>query len=465
MTATTTTTTTPTAAPVSKNAESALPTHATVPSRIAGPRPTTGVPFGRLVHVELRKMLDTRAGRWLLIGIGAIIAVALTIMFFNEGGQHAFGEYLQATTMPMALILPVVGILAVTSEWSQRTGLVTFGLEPRRIRIAWAKLLSALLVGVCAFALSLVLAALAHQAAITFRGITGDWSMDALVLLGAGGYVLLGIAQGVGFGMLFKNTPAAVVVFFVLPTAWSILGSMVSWLRRCRDVARHEPDDAAALRGIADGRPVGPPRHLGRRLGRRAPRRRHLAPDPRRGEVAPHHEQEVCRVPDGGTRHTSACRWGETPLSVGGVRVRLDDRVVDHLGVVGVAAGVGAAEAGADELLDLLAGLGVDALPVVEGALEHRRLHAAEQVAGDGLDERLALLVVPHLADERAGLAEVVVVLAQRVGLAHHGAVGLPALLDLTDRGRRSRGPRCSARRPGRRRGGRRPSGRPACRC
>ena len=42
--------------------------------------------------------------------------------------------------------------------------------------------------------------------------------------------MLLGIAQGVGFGMLFKNTPAAVVVFFVLPTAWSILGSMVSWL-------------------------------------------------------------------------------------------------------------------------------------------------------------------------------------------------------------------------------------------
>jgi len=164
------------------------------------------------------------------IGIGAIIAVALTIMFFNDGGEHPFGEYLQATTMPMALILPVVGILAVTAEWSQRTGLVTFGLEPRRIRVAWAKLLSALFVGVCAFALALALAALAHQAAISFRGITGDWSMDALVLLGAGGYVLLGIAQGVGFGMLFKNTPAAVVVFFVLPTAWSILGSMVSWL-------------------------------------------------------------------------------------------------------------------------------------------------------------------------------------------------------------------------------------------
>jgi hypothetical protein len=218
------------AAQASPKAESALPTTAKVPSRITGPRPTTGVPFARLMHVELRKMLDTHAGRWLLIGIAAVIAIALTIMFFNDGGQHSFEEYLQATTMPMAIILPVVGILAVTSEWSQRTGLVTFGLEPRRIRVAWAKLLSALAVGVGAFALALALAGIAHQAAITFRGITADWGIDGLVLLGAGGYVLLGIAQGVGFGMVFKNTPAAIVVYFILPTAWSILGSMVSWL-------------------------------------------------------------------------------------------------------------------------------------------------------------------------------------------------------------------------------------------
>ncbi|WP_076261303.1 ABC transporter permease [Intrasporangium flavum] len=230
-TTTTSTTSTPAAQASPKHTESALPARATVPARISGERPTTGVPFTRLVHVELRKMLDTRAGRWLLIGIAAIIAVALTIMFFNNGGQHSFGDYLQATTMPMAIILPVVGILAVTSEWSQRTGLVTFGLEPRRIRVAWAKLVSALGVGVGAFALAVALAGIAHQAAITFRGIDADWSIGGLVLLGAAGYVLLGVAQGVGFGMLFKNTPAAIVVYFVLPTAWSILGSMVSWLR------------------------------------------------------------------------------------------------------------------------------------------------------------------------------------------------------------------------------------------
>ncbi|MDC5696679.1 ABC transporter permease subunit [Intrasporangium calvum] len=217
-------------APISPTTESALPATAKVPERIPGERPTAGIPFGRLLAVELRKMVDTRAGRWLLIGIGAIIAIALTIMFFNESGHHRFEEYLQATTMPMAILLPVVGILAVTAEWSQRTGLVTYTLEPRRSRVTWAKFLGAMLAGAAAMALSIALAAVVHQAAITIQGYGGDWSIDGDTLLGASLFVLLGIAQGLGFGMLLRNTPAAIVLYFVLPTAWAILGDMVSWL-------------------------------------------------------------------------------------------------------------------------------------------------------------------------------------------------------------------------------------------
>lgn len=202
-----------------------------LPASLAGPRPRTGIPFGRLVHVELRKMLDTRAGRWLLIGIGVVIAGALTILFVQDGGEHPFGDYLQATTMPMAVLLPVVGILAVTSEWSQRTALVTFTLEARRVRVASAKVVAALLVGASAVATSFVLATAAHAAAIAFRGATGDWTMPGTAFLGAGGYVLLGLLQGVGFGMLLRNTPAAVVAYFVLPTAWSVVGSLVSQVR------------------------------------------------------------------------------------------------------------------------------------------------------------------------------------------------------------------------------------------
>ena len=215
---------------VSPTAESTLPSVARMPDPIAGERPTAGVPFRRLMGVELRKMFNTRAGRWLLIAIGAIIATTLVIMFFNESGHHRFEDYLTATVTPSAILLPVAGILAVTSEWSQRTGLVTFALEPRRSRVSWAKFLAAMLVGVAAFVLSLALAAVAHQAAITIQGYGGDWALDNNTLLGAVLFVLLGVAQGVGFGMLLRNTPAAIVLYFVLPTAWAILGEMVSWL-------------------------------------------------------------------------------------------------------------------------------------------------------------------------------------------------------------------------------------------
>ena len=199
-----------------------------LPSPIPGERPTSGIPFARLVRVELRKMLDTRAGRWLVISIGVVIAGALTILFVQSGGEHPFSDYLQATTMPMAILLPVVGIMAVTSEWSQRTALVTFTLEARRTRVAWAKTVAALFVGVVAVAFSFGLGAAAHGSAIAFRGATGDWEIASTAFLGAAGFVLLGLLQGLGFGMLLRNTPAAVVAYFVLPTAWSILGSLWS---------------------------------------------------------------------------------------------------------------------------------------------------------------------------------------------------------------------------------------------
>ena len=42
----------------------------------------------------------------------------------------------------MSLLLPVMGILLVTSEWSQRTDMTTFALEPHRSRVIMAKLVT-----------------------------------------------------------------------------------------------------------------------------------------------------------------------------------------------------------------------------------------------------------------------------------------------------------------------------------
>ena len=65
------------------------------------PRPPTldvsrprAVPFGRLVRVELRKMADTRAGRWLLISIAALTLLVLVIQLAVVLGQDLEVDFL-----------------------------------------------------------------------------------------------------------------------------------------------------------------------------------------------------------------------------------------------------------------------------------------------------------------------------------------------------------------------------------
>ena len=199
--------------------------------RIAGPRPDRPVSLARLVGVEWPKQVNTRAGFWLLVSIGLITAGVLVIMFFVGGGAHSWGDYLMATATPMSILIPIVGILAATSEWSQRTGLTTFALEPRRERVVLAKALSSLLTALATLLLSVALSAVVHQLAVSIRGVEADWSMSWAVLGGVALMIALSLAQGVGFGLALLNTPGAIVAYLVLPTVWSILGELVSWLR------------------------------------------------------------------------------------------------------------------------------------------------------------------------------------------------------------------------------------------
>ena len=50
------------------------------------------MPFGRLVRVELRKLADTRAGRWLLISIAALTLLVLVIQMAVVLGQDLHAE-------------------------------------------------------------------------------------------------------------------------------------------------------------------------------------------------------------------------------------------------------------------------------------------------------------------------------------------------------------------------------------
>lgn len=190
---------------------------------------TPAVPFTRLVSVELRKSLDTRAGRWFTATIVALcLAVVVIYVFAAPEGATDFGDVVGVSGAVLGYFLPVLLILMVTSEWSQRTGLTTFTLEPRRGRVVGAKFCAGLVLGAALIAVAAGVAALG-----TVVG-GGGWSLTADILVK--GFVvanLVGIVVGFAIGMLVMNSAAAIVIYFiyslVLPIAVGILSAFQEW--------------------------------------------------------------------------------------------------------------------------------------------------------------------------------------------------------------------------------------------
>ena len=103
-----------------------------------------GVPLSRIVNVELRKMFDTRSGFWLMASIGILSLLAtIGVILFLPDENLAYGAFSAAVGVPMTILLPIMAILSVTGEWSQRTGLITFTLVPHRSQIILGKAIAA----------------------------------------------------------------------------------------------------------------------------------------------------------------------------------------------------------------------------------------------------------------------------------------------------------------------------------
>jgi ABC-type transport system involved in multi-copper enzyme maturation permease subunit len=181
--------------------------------------------FPHLVLVELRKAVDTRAGRWLLVAILALTAAAIgLVLAVGDESQHTMPDLLSYAATPQSFLLPVLGILLVTSEWTQRTALVTFALTSSRSLVVSAKIVAALLL-----ALAAVVGAVIVAAAATVAGGNGEGFAEVTVatyLLFAA-LQLLNVLMGVAFGLLLLNTPAAISIFFILPVVSSLVFTTV----------------------------------------------------------------------------------------------------------------------------------------------------------------------------------------------------------------------------------------------
>jgi ABC-2 type transport system permease protein len=222
---------------------------------------TPRVPFTRLVSVELRKLADTRAGRWLLISIAALTLLVLVIQMWVVVAQNTsvtFNDFLQGMNTPMGILLPVLGVLSVTSEWSQRTAMVTFTLEPSRVRVIGAKLVSLLLISVLALIVGLVLAAFAN---VLYGALSGDPVVWGSVGKLSFYYLLLyifGMATGFAFGALFLNSPAGIVVYFVysfvFPGLFAIGASLMDWFKNLQPWIDFNTDQGGLIDGTIQGK-------------------------------------------------------------------------------------------------------------------------------------------------------------------------------------------------------------------
>jgi ABC-2 type transport system permease protein len=198
---------------------------------------TARVPFARLVKVELRKTYDTRAGRWLL-GITAFLAVAfmavVLIVVLIQDEPVKLDDFIGIANFTSGFLLPVLGIMLVTSEWSQRTAMVTFTLEAHRGRVVAAKLVAGLL-------LALIVSVVATLSALVFNALyavmhgNADWHLGFLPLLGFLFAQAIAMMTGFAFATLFLNTPASIVVYFayalILPTIFGVAAEFLEWFR------------------------------------------------------------------------------------------------------------------------------------------------------------------------------------------------------------------------------------------
>lgn len=205
------------------------------PPPVPAPRTTLDVSgtsrptFLRLVGVEWRKMLDTRAGIWLLAITAALLAllsaVVLLVVALADATPPTANDWLNILTIPVSMLVPVMAITIVTQEWSQRTAMITFALEPSRLRVVLAKLVAVMALGGATVVLALALGVVGNVVGAALAGTDADWN----VTVGAFGWALatqiLYLLMGFGFGLLLLSSPAALALYYVY--VWILEGGVI----------------------------------------------------------------------------------------------------------------------------------------------------------------------------------------------------------------------------------------------
>jgi ABC-2 type transport system permease protein len=196
----------------------------------------TPIPLSRVVRVELRKMFDTRSGFWLIasIAITGLLATIATIAFAPDQ-DLTYYTFAKAIGFPITVILPMVALLSITSEWSQRSGLTTFTYVPSRRRVVGAKTLSSVTVAVASMVFAFAVGAVGNVVGSTIAGTQMVWDLSvghaATIVLGN----LVSLLTGTMIGMLLRSSAGGLVTYFVVtllvPNLSGLLATSQDWFK------------------------------------------------------------------------------------------------------------------------------------------------------------------------------------------------------------------------------------------
>jgi ABC-2 type transport system permease protein len=197
------------------------------------------IPFRTVLGVELRKAFDTRSGFWLMATIAAAGLLATgAVLAFASDSDLTYDNFAAAIGVPMTILLPVVAILAVTGEWSQRAGLTTFTLVPHRGRVIRAKLVVTLGIGLASMALALAVGALGNIVGTGLKGVDTTWDLSFTSILYIVGADLIGMIVGFMLGVVTRNSAGAIVGYFtywfVVPTLSMVLAANQAWFEKAQ---------------------------------------------------------------------------------------------------------------------------------------------------------------------------------------------------------------------------------------
>jgi ABC-2 type transport system permease protein len=212
---------------------------------IAAAIPVDRVTQRRVARSEWTKLRSLRSTRWallaslgLLIGIGVLACVVFESRWphLSQSDRHNFHP-LQANLAGVnfaQLAIGVLGVLAITAEYS--TGMIrsTFSAVPKRLPVLWGK---ALVFGAVAFAVSLpaiFIVFFVGQAILSGQQINIGISHPGVLraLFGAALFLTVMGLFGLGLGAIFRSTAGAIAalaaIVFVLPPIVGLLPTSVA---------------------------------------------------------------------------------------------------------------------------------------------------------------------------------------------------------------------------------------------